>query len=391
MEDMGLEEELENLKQAKKKRELLSGCKVSLRLSELRLGLFVAKQQTVKDDKIVANVEYLLQRLTVVGKVTDGFVDLDLNLKDMQVLQLERRDMAQGAMLRGGRESAQMRGDHSVSDFSAFNSGPSESRQARTTFEMGTGDVSSIWGKGQQRDSHSSTTAQKPPSRLTDMLYSGFRPQSRGHSRAFDYFGTDIPHPEKDSLDTSNIQSLLGSQPRQSKLPRNTSANESSFFGSPKRTVRPTQAQKFHSPQKIETTSICNNPILSARSSTFTDDKLGKVDKRCVFALCGKSESETGISLILNANLLDDPNIRKHIGVKFQLDHLQIEYCNAIFKGLTNLALQFKHAFRFSSLRAAPSKNKLQRKLELQAPLFAVKETVIKTGREATEAAVTAY
>ena len=72
------------------------------------------------------------------------------------------------------------------------------------------------------------------------------------------------------------------------------------------------------------------------------------------------------------------------LGCEITLDQLIIEYNNDILKALTNLAVQYKIGFMFSDLCPAPgatSKNRhrcLQRKVELQAPLYALRQSVAR-------------
>ena len=72
------------------------------------------------------------------------------------------------------------------------------------------------------------------------------------------------------------------------------------------------------------------------------------------------------------------------LGCQLTLDQLVFEHNNDILKALTNLGVQYKILFMFSDLCPAPSataKNRyrcLQRKVELQAPLYAMRQSLTR-------------
>ena len=126
-----------------------------------------------------------------------------------------------------------------------------------------------------------------------------------------------------------------------------------------------------------------NNPFLQGKSRVFTDDTFEQVERCCFFALCGASNNNAGISIHVKLNLFHDPKKTKmSLGCQLTLDQFVIEYNNEILKALTSLVVQYKIGFMFSDLVPAPgpsAKNRhrcLQRIVELQAPLYALRKAV---------------
>lgn len=63
-----------------------------------------------------------------------------------------------------------------------------------------------------------------------------------------------------------------------------------------------------------------NHLHLNQRSEVFVDDQLERVDKRCFFLLCGKTNVDPCISIDFSINAFDDPAIKKKIVVGVNLD-----------------------------------------------------------------------
>jgi len=66
-------------------------------------------------------------------------------------------------------------------------------------------------------------------------------------------------------------------------------------------------AHKYHSPgdDRSMDSNVCNHPLLNCRCSEYKDHRGEKVEKRCIFTLCGSDINPSGISMILAANLLE--------------------------------------------------------------------------------------
>ena len=123
-----------------------------------------------------------------------------------------------------------------------------------------------------------------------------------------------------------------------------------------------------------------NNPFLQAKSKVFTDDTFEQIERSCFFALCGTGLNNAGVSINVKLNLFHDPKKTKMgLQCNVTLDQCLIEYNNDILKALTNLGVQYKIGFMFSDLTTAigpTAKNRhrcLQRRIELQAPLYALR------------------
>jgi hypothetical protein len=175
-------------------------------------------------------------------------------------------------------------------------------------------------------------------------------------------------------------------------------SHDNSFYESAKgNTNQFTKAQPFLSPTRQSNaikgnasihhskTPAMNHILLNDRSEVFVDDTFENIEKRCFFLMCGKISSEPAISIEAGINAFDDPRRKKNLQVNVQVDQIVIEYNNEILKNLTNLALEYRIAFNFSDLHAALGPNRinkkktLQRMIELQAPLFAIKKQMLKS------------
>ena len=78
------------------------------------------------------------------------------------------------------------------------------------------------------------------------------------------------------------------------------------------KTGRVQKAQKFSSPTKVvnDRLNAMNNMYLNQNSEMFIDDTLEKIEKRCFFLLCGKSNLDSAISIDFSVNIFDDPAIK---------------------------------------------------------------------------------
>ena len=78
------------------------------------------------------------------------------------------------------------------------------------------------------------------------------------------------------------------------------------------KTGRVQKAQKFSSPTKVvnDRLNAMNNMYLNKNSEMFIDDTLEKIEKRCFFLLCGKSNLDSAISIDFSVNIFDDPAIK---------------------------------------------------------------------------------
>lgn len=82
-----------------------------------------------------------------------------------------------------------------------------------------------------------------------------------------------------------------------------------------------------------------NHHLLNQKSEVFVDDTLERVDKRCFFLMCGKTTNDAAVTIDVSINALDDPAIKKKIGLSIIVDNILIEYGNEIFKNLIFLIL----------------------------------------------------
>ncbi len=90
-------------------------------------------------------------------------------------------------------------------------------------------------------------------------------------------------------------------------------------------------------------------------------------------------------------NAFDDPAITKKLSFTFTLDQFLIEYCNNVFKNLSNLILEYKIAFVLSSLVSAPKKRPLQIRIEFLTTFYVLKQAIIRKAAKVPDTAVLRY
>jgi len=130
---------------------------------------------------------------------------------------------------------------------------------------------------------------------------------------------------------------------------------------------------------EMESMPIMNNKRLEKFSEKFTTDDGSEVEKKCFFLFAGQDLNEgRAFNLDLTQTQNDDPNISKNISVDITIDNSTVEQCSDVIVSLTKIVPDYAIYFRYDDLFPKPAGMDLERRVRLQAPLFYLRNQVVK-------------
>ena len=111
---------------------------------------------------------------------------------------------------------------------------------------------------------------------------------------------------------------------------------------------------------------------MAKRSETFQDDYGVVVEKRCFFLMCGYDDHDSNYMTIqISINIFKEPREPLKIDCSVRFHNTMIELCNEVIQSGSMLLPDYRPFFRYNDLY--PCRQGLNRKLELYAPLYALK------------------
>lgn len=112
---------------------------------------------------------------------------------------------------------------------------------------------------------------------------------------------------------------------------------------------------------------------MAKRSEIFQDDQGVVIEKRCFLLLCGPNDHDSNyLTIQIHVNVFKSPREPLKVDFSLKMENTMIEICNEVIQSQTMLLPEFRAFFRYEDLFNC--KPKLNRKIELYAPLYAVKQ-----------------
>mmetsp|Transcript_26822 Transcript_26822/g.25871 ORF Transcript_26822/g.25871 Transcript_26822/m.25871 type:complete len:172 (-) Transcript_26822:810-1325(-) len=141
-----------------------------------------------------------------------------------------------------------------------------------------------------------------------------------------------------------------------------------------------------------------NNDELNEHSEIFADDNLERIEQRCFFLMKGWTSNDPTIAIEVSLNAFAGPSVKQKVTLKLDINKILIEYCSEIFKNMTKVILQYKMLFNYGDLHNSPNdpilttyKKCLQRQIEYQTSLYALKKVYLKKSWNVSDEAITNY